>query len=399
MPFEPYRPGYHHDPYPALAELRGRSPVFRHPSTGHVFVSGYELCAEVLRDDATYSSNLGRAGGELRQRAEGQRKLAPLGEVAMLGSTDPPLHTRLRKAVNQPFTPAAAEAMRPHIQQVVGDLVNSLPRGEPFDFVSAIADRLPSLVMLELLGVPRARQDDMARWLAAIGRVRENADFSPPAIEEAQDAHVQITNYVERVSEHGDEPGDNLVAMLLGGEEGEAPLTLAEVLSLVVHIALVGNGPAGGLLANGLLALMRNREQWDALRADPALIPNAVHELLRYDSPTHAVPRVALRDCDLEGVPLNRGDLLFAVVGAANRDPAQFESPEALDIARDARTHLSFGQGIHFCLGAPLARLEAAITFEALLSEMPNLELVPDSLQWSPAFELRTPDRMVLRAG
>ncbi len=127
MPFEPYRPGYHHDPYPALAELRGRSPVFRHPSTGHVFVSGYELCAEVLRDDATYSSNLGRAGGELRQRAEAQRKLAPLGEVAMLGSTDPPLHTRLRKAVNQPFTPAAAEAMRPHIQNVVGELADSLP--------------------------------------------------------------------------------------------------------------------------------------------------------------------------------------------------------------------------------------------------------------------------------
>lgn len=289
--------------------------------------------------------------------------------------------------------------MLPRVEAMTQRVLADIPRDGAFNFVDVVADRLPSLVMLELLGVPAERQDDIARWLTAIGRVRENADFRPAAEEQAREASEQLTGYVENVDRRGEEPRDNLLAILLGSDDNDDQLSLAEVLSLVVHIALVGNGPAGGLLANSLLALLQHREHWEALRADPSLVPNAVHELLRYDSPTHAVPRAATRDSDLGPFQVNRGDLVFAVVGAANRDPAQFEDPGRLDIGRDARTHLSFGQGMHFCLGAPLARLEATVLLQTLAATFPALELDDAPVEWAPAFELRTPDRLMLRIG
>lgn len=395
----PYRPGYHLNPYAPLAELRRRTPVYRHAGTGHVFVTGYDDCATVLRDDSAFSTNLGRAGGALRQRAEQQRRIAPLGNLPMLGASDAPVHTRLRRAVNQPFTPAAAEAMLPRVEAITQRVLADIPRDGAFNFVDVVADRLPSLVMLELLGVPGERQDDIARWLTAIERVRENADFRPAAVEQAREAAEQLTDYVENVDRRGEEPRDNLPAILLASDDNDDPLSLAEVLSLVVHIALVGNGPAGGLLSNSLLALLQHREQWETLRADPSLVPNAVHELLRYDSSTHAVPRVATRDSDLGAFQVNRGDLVFAVVGAANRDPAQFEDPDRLDIQRDARTHLSFGQGIHFCLGGaarPAGSDGVAVT---LAATFPAIELDDATVEWAPTFELRTPDRLMLRTG
>ena len=396
--FNPLSGEYARDPYPALAVLREQAPVYKSQELGYWFVTRYELCAELLRDGERFSAEPAHAGGPMRERKEAQRRLAPLGDMPILGLSDPPEHGRLRRMVNQPFTPAAADAMAPRIRAVVDEMVAALPRDEPFDFMEAFADRLPAAVMLDFLGVPRAQSREVGRWLTAVGNVRENFDLRPESVERARLAYRELRQFVHAMSKSGELPEESLLANLLGAVDDEGrPLATDELLSLVVHITLVGNGPTAGLLANGLVALLRNRDQWELLRREPGLLPQAVHELARYDAPSHAVPRVALQDTELGGRRVPARSLLFAVVGAANRDPAQFPEPDLLDIERDARTHLAFGHGPHICLGAPLARLEAQIAFETLLREAPAIELLEGEIAWSPRFELRIPDRLPVR--
>ena len=260
--------------------------------------------------------------------------------------------------------------------------------------MTAFAEPLAAAVLLELAGVPPERQREIGAWLRAIGRVREAAWFAEPDLDRAWAAVPQLAGFVEHTRAQRAQPGrPNLLLELIEAESG-GRITLAELLALLVHVALVGTGPTAGLIGNTVVALARWPDVREELRRHPALWAGAVDELLRYDSPTHAIARVVRRDLSLAGVPVSAGEVVFVMVGAANRDPSVFPEPDRIDLRRDARAHLAFGAGPHLCLGAPLARLIAAEALPVLLERLGEYRI--RTLDWDPAFELRAPRQLVV---
>jgi cytochrome P450 len=324
------------------------------------------------------------------------RQMAPLGQAATLGTTSGDLHSRLRAIVNPLFTPVAARESRPEIDRIIEELLGVLAHGQTVDLVEKFADPLPKRVMLALMGVPAEDAPMVRRWFATIELVRTNPAVPPTLIAEARTAQKDATEYLKPYFSGG-LPRKSVLAALMRSAGAERGLGMDEILSLAVHIAMVGTGPATAGIANSVAALLAHPSQMEALRRRPALIPYALHELLRYDTPTHTVPRIAAQDTELSGRRIKQGDMVLAMVGAANRDPAAFENPDALNLARDARRHLGFGQGEHICLGAPLARVIAEQSLSALLGRFSKLEAV-GAPEYKSNFELRLPERLMVRA-
>lgn len=395
--FDPSRAAYVENPYPFLHRLRRRSPVYRSAELGAWVVTAHSFCAEVLRDHTRFSSDPTRANGVDPALVRERRRTIPFGEIPSLSTIDPPAHARLRRALTEPFYPAAADRVRGVVRQVVATTLARLPAREPFDLMALVADPVAQRVPLALAGIPPEREEEVGRWLRAVARVREQVTFEPRAIAAARRAVPLLAGFVEEQrlrATREDRP--NVLRELLEAEE-DGRVTPAELLALLVHVTVVGTGPLAGLLANGLLALRAAPEERLRLERRPELWRQAVHELLRYDSPTHAVPRVARTDTDLGGARVRAGDLLYAVVGAANRDPAVFPDPDRLDVGRDARAHLSFGAGPHFCLGAPLAAIVAEETLPPLLERLGDFRIL--RLRWMHPFELRAPHELVVEPG
>ncbi|MCS7295549.1 MAG: cytochrome P450, partial [Chloroflexota bacterium] len=237
---------------------------------------------------------------------------------------------------------------------------------------------------------------EVGRWLRAIARVRERVSFDPEEIAAARVAAPLVAGFVDEVRARQTEATPNVLRELLEAE-GEGSITPGELLALLVHVTVVGTGPLAGLIANALVALARFPEERRCLRRGEVPWEGAVHELLRYDSPTHAVPRVVRRDTELRGARLRAGEVVYAMVGAANRDPDVFADPDRLNLGRDARAHLSFGAGPHFCLGAPLARIVAEEALQPLLERLGEYRVL--RLRWMHPFELRAPRELVIEPG
>jgi len=380
-------PVFRANPYPAYKFLRQMAPVWRMPA-GQWLVSSHAGCTAVLRD-----AQFGRedAAGITPEMAK-EPAIASLSRMMLL--RDPPAHTRLRGLVSKAFTARRMEALRPRVTAIVDALIDAVEDQGGMDIMRDFAKKLPVTVICDMLGIPEA---DRAPFMAdneVRGRILDPVPLSRAELDQANAAVLATQAYFRTLFAYRRQnPGDDLTTALLAAREENDALTDDEALANIGLLFVAGHETTTNLIGNGLLALHRNPQQLQRLLTEPALIPNAVEELLRYDSPVQLTGRMALRDCNVQGQKITKGEHVITLLGAANRDPAAHEGdPEALDVGRPGVRAISFGGGIHHCLGAQLARIEGEIALARLLTRLPGLRLVDvDSVAWKPTITLRGP--------
>ncbi|MTE14549.1 cytochrome P450 family protein [Nocardia aurantiaca] len=297
-------------------------------------------------------------------------------------NTDPPGHTRLRKLVTRAFTPRRVAALGPRIEEITDALLDAMEGRGEVDLLHEFAEPLPITVICELLGVPLADRAEFQAWTRALVAV---AGLEQDRARASEEMAAYLTQLVRAKRE---QPSTDLLRALATPADDGDILTDSELVGMAFLLLVAGHDTTVNLIANGTLALLRNPAQWQALRADPDAIPAAVEEFLRFDGPVNmSTIRHTAEPVTIAGTPIPAGEFVFVALAAANRDPERYPVPDALDPARDTGGHLAFGHGIHFCVGAPLARLEARIAFSALLSRFPNLRLSPaaETLAWHPS--------------
>jgi cytochrome P450 len=383
MTFDPRAPEFRVDPYPTYEFLQANAPIFFWEEWGMWFLSRYEDCHALLRDN-----RLGR-GGDGGQEAPPQQK--PLFEMMdhWMLLMNPPDHTRLRALAHKAFTPRMVAQLRDEIQRVTDGLLDRVQGQGRMDLIADFAYPLPVTVICALLGVPPADHVRFRDWSDAIARsldlTEEAAVYDRAAV-----ATVALTEYLDGLlAERRARPQADLFSALVTAEEEGERLTRDELFATCALLLIAGHETTINLIGNGTLALLRHPDQWSRLCAAPALIQPAVEELLRYDSPVQLTARVALEDIAYKERVFRQGQQVAFLLGAANRDPAQFADPGALDVARRDNRHLSFGGGIHYCLGAPLARLEGEIAFLTLARRLPDLALAAEAVAYRDNFVLR----------
>lgn len=362
------------DPYPRYATLRAAAPVHR-SSMGFWVLSRYDDCQQLLRLTGVGKDFSGAAGiVGLTDEQQAQQDRFRNDRSNML-TTDPPDHTRLRSLVTRAFTPRTVETLRTRIVALVDELIDDFGAGE-VDVMDALAFPLPVTVIGEMLGVPVEDRPGLRPHVRAITEVLELA-ATPAALTEAAGADVHLTQYFAGlVAERRARPQDDLLTKLIEAEDKGDQLSEHELISTAILLFAAGFETTTHLIGNGLLALLRHPEQLERLRADRSLVRPAVEELLRFDSPVQLALRTAYEDISIAGHHIDKGNLVVALLGAANHDPARFRDPERLDVGRDEGPPMSFGGGIHFCLGAALARLEGQIVVDRLLDRFTTMELV-----------------------
>lgn len=399
--FNPFRPAYTENPYPMLAQLRSREPVHWSPDLGAWVVTSYAECHRALSDDEHFSSNPIHATNDLGRSVAEMRARAPLGAAPIMGNSDPPEHTRLRAIVNRAFTPRVIARMRSHIEQTVDELMDSWPGDRPIDVVPNLCEPVAITTVLAHLGVPREGWMAFREWSHRVMRGRVEGAREAALARDALAARDQMLDYLAQVAQareatpNEEGPRDVLAALLDAAEAEE--IGPDELAMMLVHISLAGNGPTTMAIANSIAALAAHPEQIDLLLSEPALVPPAVEECLRYDSPTHYVNRFCIQDVAAERRTIRAGQVVYAMVGAANRDPARFANPDQLDVVRKDNRHLSFGMGIHFCLGAPLARLELDVVLRKLLERYGHFRVV--AARRGGTFQVRGFERLEIARG
>jgi cytochrome P450 len=379
------RPENARDPYPIYAWLRDHDPVHWSESLQAWVVTRYADVREVWERPADFSSDRFRKVGEAfaSQRPEVRAVARVLAEWLVF--RDPPDHTRLRALLQKTFTPRHLEKSRPRIQEAIDALIDaSLADGET-DFVARFAFPLPALVIAMLLGAPAEDIEAIKRWSDQLASYLGGALDDEDNFTRARAGVESLVDYFTRLlREKRRQPTDDLMGLMLRAEHEGQTLGEDEIVSNCILLLFAGHETTTNLLANGLHHLLRDPSQRDRLHAAPTLAPSAVEELLRYESPVPSSVKIATRDLDVRGVALRRGDPVLPVLAAANRDPRQFPDPDRLDLARRPNRHLAFGWGIHFCLGAPLSRLEATLAFRSLLARLPGLALASAAPRWRP---------------
>ncbi|MEV6342322.1 cytochrome P450 [Actinoplanes sp. NPDC051851] len=381
-------PGFVADPYPALGELRERAPIGWHEGTGRFLAAGHAEVNAVLRD-----RRLGRFWVD-REPACVWEPFNTLHRNQMM-ENEPPVHTRLRSLVAQAFGRGHVERLGPAIETSAAALLAGL-EGE-FDLLAEVAEPLAVTVIAELLGVPEADRHRLRPWSAAIVRMYE-VTRTREAEEAALDACREFAAYLDHLAAvRRDAPRDDLISHLVAARDGTDRLSGEELVASAILLLNAGHEASVNTLGNGMVALLRHPEQMARLRADRALIATTIEEMIRYDPPLHLFARTAAAEVTIGGVTVPAGSEVAALFGAANRDPDVFAAPGAFDAGRDPNPHVGFGAGLHFCLGAPLARVEMRAALAALLGRFPGLELAEEPPQ-RPTFVLRGYTRVRLRA-
>ena len=384
------------DPYAALAEARRLAPVLWHDGLGMWVTTTHAAANDVLRDR--------RLGRILRPRSQGDDAWTTfdwLHSDSILDS-EPPKHTRLRRLVAGAFARGHIARLRPRIEEVAAGLLDEvqrvLDRDGRVDVIGTYAEPLPVLVICELLGAPTSDWKRLRDWSQAIVKMYEVAP-TPAAQHDAQRACADFAAYVEDLAaERGRQPGDDLLTSLVEERDGGDRLSPRELVATVVLLLNAGHEASVNGFGNGLASLLADAAQLDGVLGaleDPAVVDRLVEEMLRHDSPLHLFERTATGDVELHGAGIRRGQKVAALLGAANRDPAVFDEPDRFDASRDPNPHLAFGAGIHFCLGAPLARMELQISTRALLERLGPLQ-VADAVR-RPTFVLRGYERLVVQ--
>ena len=384
-------PEFKGNPYPFYARLRAEAPVYRItlPTRETAWlITRYDDVAAVLKDERFVKDTANALTPRQAARQPWFRKIFKSLKRNMLNQ-DPPHHTRLRALVNKSFTPRLVEQMRGRIQRLTDDLLDVVQGKGHMELIRDYALPLPTTIISEMLGVPASDRHQFHRWSNAV----MSAAHSTWGLVKAVPNALLLMRYLRKfIDKRRADPQDDLVSALAQAEEAGDKLSEDELLAMVFILLVAGHETTVNLIGNGTLALLEHPDQMERLRDDPALIKPAVEELLRYASPVDtATERYAREDVTIAGVTIPRGDMVYVVIASANRDERQFPNPDSLDIAREPNKHLAFGLGAHFCVGAPLARLEGQIAISTLLRRVSDLRLAVPSqvLRWRRGLLLR----------
>jgi cytochrome P450 len=390
MPFDlakthPFDPAVLESPWEYYRALRAEAPVFRDPFTGIFHVASYDLVLEALRDFETFSNRFAPSmGGAALAELAGDPELAAMSEKSYPGvdtmlTADPPEHRRFRGLVNKAFTPRRVEQLEPGIAGLADELIDRFAADGRFEVLSQFSVLLPLSVIADQLGVPRADLPKFKRWTDGFTAQLSGMAFGEDAKEAVRRIFEFQQYFAARAEAAKQAPRDDIISDLVRARlEGERPLDMPETLSILQQLLVAGNDTTASAIAEGLLLLARHPEQEALLRGDPSLLPNFVEEVLRLATPTTSMWRKAKRDAQLGGVAIPAGSMLLLRFASANRDEARFPDPDRFDVRRaNAAEHLAFGHGIHFCIGANLARKEMLLAFRALLARLERFRLAP----------------------
>jgi cytochrome P450 len=381
--WDPIDPAFRADPYPAYRVLLEEAPLYESPY-GMLVVSRYEDCMTVLRSPGT--SNDFRKSPRFAPAVEDDEEITP--SFLFL---DPPDHTRLRGLVSRAFTPRRIDQLRPRAQQIADEVFDRAAATGSLEVVGDLAFPLPVMMICELLGVPAEDVDEFKEWSAATARGLDPSFTWPPGLlERFQELRRRAMDYFgELMARRRREPQDDLLSGLLEAEEQGDHLTERELFSTLNLLLIAGHETTVNLIANGVLAFGRHPDQFALVRDDPSLIRGAVEEVLRFDPPVHMMGRLPVEDIELSCGTIPAWSELVMLPAASSRDPGQFRDPDRFDVTRADNRHLGFGFGIHHCLGAPLARLEAQVALGTLARRFSSLELVDDPPSYKDNITLR----------
>lgn len=373
------------DPHSYYRRLREADPVHWNEKWGGWILTRYRDVVPVLRDAKRFSSD--RMGYLARELTEKEREpIAPIFDVLSrwMVFSDPPLHTQLRVLLNRKFTPKAVEPYRPLVREIVEGLLDGIEARGRMEVVRDFAYQVPMTVILRLMGAPDLDRDRIKDWSEQLGTFFFIRADEPRRRQIATEGVTALVDYLTPVVEDkAANPDDGFISLLLQAE-AQGKLTRDDVIATCVLLAFGGHETTMNLIANGTLALLRHPEEWERLEREPALARSAVEELLRYDGSVKATVRWARKQVDVGGKTIRAGDRLLVGLSAANRDPEQFERPDELNLARDPNQHVAFAHGIHVCLGAPLARMEAQEAFRGLTRRLPLPALETEAYEYRP---------------
>ena len=382
--YNPLSPSVYTDPYPTYERLRDKDPVHWSPLMDSWVFSRYKHVDGILRDHKRFSNDTSKRGNP----SHIDESFDLTNQPSML-FRDPPDHTRLRALVSRAFTPAVIEGLAGHIRDIANDLLDQIDDPAGFDLMEAIAAPLPVIVIAELLGVPTKDRPQFQIWSRHRSRGLE-PNITDKERRLVSEAGRELDAYfLGIIDQRRRDPQDDLISGLVAAEEAGDKLSQPELLAMLRLLLVAGNETTTKLIGNGMLALLRNPEQLEVLRQSPDLMPSAIEELLRYDAPVQLDVRVALEDVEFDGRLVKKGQGVMVLLGSANRDPEVFNDPDRLDLTRQEANHISFGRGIHHCLGASLARLEGRLTFESILERFTDIRMQADR----PVFR----DNIILR--
>jgi len=394
--FNPLSYEFRRDPYPIYARLRAEAPVSRN-ALGAWLLTRYDDVSAALRDPRLGAHSIA-ANLRRKQHLLDERRIATLADACeqWLMLLNPPDHTRIRKLVHRPFTPSAIRQLRPSIDRIVHAAIDrALPTGQ-LDVVNELAVPLAVAMISQILGVPEDGRRRVLAWTEGLSRMldplRSLEDYA-----EMSDVAGEFAGYFrELFHDRRRAPQDDLISALVTAET-EAQVSEKELLSVCMLLFASGEKTTVNLIGNGILALVQHRAQLDLLRARPELAPAAIQELLRYDSPVQLSTRVPSEDVVFGGQTIPAGSLVFLALGAANRDPARFADPDRLVLERPDNRHLAFSGGIHYCLGAALARVEGEAAIGAVVRRLGDLELATDAIEWQREIIFRGPRALPVR--
>lgn len=403
--FDLGKPATNANPFPEFARLRAEDPVHwslamkawiitRHADVKNVALNNRQISADRLTPFFKTNPEY--------QRGSIDSLVRYLNHWMVF--RDPPDHTRLRRLFNKAFTPTSVSNLRPSIENIVAHLIDGMEakarRGETVDYIADFAYPLPASVIMDLLGVPRTDLGRVKLWSDDIALFIGTAQVAGNKYLRAESGAKAMSDYFRSLVEaRTAEPHDDMISHLVLARDDRDALTTDEIIGTCILLLFAGHETTTNLIGNGFLYSMRHRDQWERLVADPSLAGSAVEEYLRYDGPSGALARVAAADLEMGGKTIREGQRLFAFMNSANRDPEAFADPDRFDISREPNVHLTFGHGIHFCLGAPLARLEAQIAATRLAERLPDVRLSGGDPEWHDSLILRGVKRLPVQLG
>jgi pimeloyl-[acyl-carrier protein] synthase len=386
--FNPLSADLRYDPHPLFKRLREKDPVHYSEVFQGWVVTRYDDVLSILRDSRWAADRMKIDDSRIADRVNQDTVQNQVMARTML-TVDPPDHTRLRNLVNKAFTPRSVERVRPRIQEIVDHLLDEMDGAADADVIRDLAYPLPVIVIAEMLGVPPEDRSRFKKWSSELVQTL-GFDEDPEKAAIADQAVLDLVDYFrEVIQQRKVEPREDLISGLIAAHEGSDALTEDEMLGTLILLLVAGNETTTNLIGNGLLSLLEHPGELERLRANPELTESAIEEMLRYEYPVMSTVRTPLEEVQLDGKTIRSGQPVMVTIAAANRDPAQFPDPDRFDIGREGNHHVAFGHGIHFCLGAPLARAEGRAAISSLLARYPDLRSLVTKPDWGEGIILR----------
>ncbi|HVN27967.1 MAG TPA: cytochrome P450 [Candidatus Binataceae bacterium] len=366
LSFNPWDENFRRNPYAFYKPMRTAPPPVMRFFIPIAILSRYADVLATLRDHARFSS--------IPVRNRMTTEVAEVfGDAPSVINSDQPIHSRLRKLVSRDFTPRAIRELEPRVRKLTNGLLDELARKGRFDLVADFAVPLPVRIIASILGIPGERYETFKKWSDTLMELTTLPPGSPMGDHIRPNLTEMRAYFAEEIERRRRHPGADLMSSLVSAHEDTEMLSASELMQFLVIMLIAGNETTTNLIGNGMRALLEHPDQMDLLRRDPTLMPRAIEEMVRYDSPAQAVYRTAKEEVEIGGTRVEKGSGIFLMLGSANRDAAKFENPDTFNITREENDHLGFGEGIHYCLGAPLARLEGGIAFDMMLDRFPHL--------------------------